>query len=717
MATQFEWIDFYTEFATKLLEYQKNRKALIGKIQNVYNKIGQRLPKLENSVVPVDIDPFTVFGLFNKGITIENRIRIISGIKREFSIAAIVPSVFDGIPSLNNQAATFYYFDDQRGERDIDNLWDVFASAIELSESDNEQTRTAFSVAYDKCLPQKGVKWNLSMGLFWIRPLRFINLDSRNRWYFINGDGLSGCAFDQLKAMKDVPSGVNYLKICDILLSEFKNAGSRFKNFPDLSSEAWRVSLEADKQEELEKQKPNALGDADVERTQYWLYAPGEGAGMWEEFYKQGIMGYGDSELGDLSVYNNKSEISEKFREVYGTDSSFKNLTHAAWQFIHDIKPGDIVFVKKGRYEILGRGVVESDYQYDESRGEYPNIRQVRWLNKGSWKTEEMLAMKTLTDLTDYTNFVSKINSFFEVKDVVGPEEVVVEPEYPSYTKEDFLSEVYMSSDSYDTMVDVLKNKMNIILQGAPGVGKTFVAKRLAYSIMGVKDVDRVMMVQFHQSYSYEDFIMGFRPSISGFELKKGTFYNFCKKAADDSDNDYFFIIDEINRGNLSKIFGELFMLVENDKRGSRNKLQLLYSDELFYIPENVYIIGMMNTADRSLAMMDYALRRRFAFIDLKPAFRSEQFKSYRHSLNNHRFDSLLQFVESLNERIASDDSLGEGFCIGHSYFCNIRPDELNEKKLSNIVEFELIPMLKEYWFDEPVKVKEWSDNLRSAIR
>ena len=177
-------------------------------------------------------------------------------------------------------------------------------------------------------------------------------------------------------------------------------------------------------------------------------------------------------------------------------------------------------------------------------------------------------------------------------------------------------------------MVGALESKKNIILQGAPGVGKTFISKRLAYSIMGVKDVERVMMVQFHQSYSYEDFIMGYRPSSNGFVLKTGAFYNFCKKAQDDTDNKYFFIIDEINRGNLSKIFGELFVLLEADKRGSRNKLQLLYSDELFYIPENVYIIGMMNKADRSLAMMDYALRRRFSFIDIAPGFESDGFKA-----------------------------------------------------------------------------------------
>ncbi len=157
-------------------------------------------------------------------------------------------------------------------------------------------------------------------------------------------------------------------------------------------------------------------------------------------------------------------------------------------------------------------------------------------------------------------------------------------------------------------------------------MGKTYAAKRLAYSMMGVKDIERVMMVQFHQSYSYEDFIMGFRPSSTGFELRKGVFYNFCKKAEIDSDNEYFFIIDEINRGNLSKIFGELFMLIENDKRG--NALQLLYSDEKFAVPKNVYIIGMMNTADRSLAMLDYALRRRFAFFDIKPGFKTPGFQS-----------------------------------------------------------------------------------------
>lgn len=325
-----------------------------------------------------------------------------------------------------------------------------------------------------------------------------------------------------------------------------------------------------------------------------------------------------------------------------------------------------------------------------------------------------MAAMKTLTDITAYTEYIAKLNDLF-AEDIADEDENQPEIVYPPYTAEDFLKEVYMEETDYNTLVAVLKNKKNIILQGAPGVGKTFAAKRLAYSIMGVKDKDRVMMVQFHQSYSYEDFIMGFRPSPTGFELKKGAFYNFCKNAETDSDNDYFFIIDEINRGNLSKIFGELFMLIETDKRGI--ELQLLYSDERFSVPANVYIIGMMNTADRSLAMLDYALRRRFAFIDLKPGFETEGFRTYRIGLENDKFNHLIAAVETLNNVIAADDSLGEGFCIGHSYFCNLNPDNLDDQALSAIVEFELIPLLKEYWFDELTKVRDWSNNLRSAIK
>ena len=455
----------------------------------------------------------------------------------------------------------------------------------------------------------------------------------------------------------------------------------------------------------------SSLGDENIKVTRYWIYSPGEGAGIWEECCQKGIMAIGWDEIGDLLKYKSKTEMKQAMKEEIDPERSFTMVAHATWQFAHEMKPGDIVFAKLGRSTVIGRGIVESEYEFDDSRADHKNIRKVRWTHIGEWPHPGQAAMKTLTDITSYTEYVEKLNSLFESEEDDDVEEQ--EAEYPAYDAEMFLDEVYMDKDSYNKLVALVENKKNVILQGAPGVGKTYAAKRLAYSIIGVKDPKRVMMVQFHQSYSYEDFIMGFRPSEKGFELKRGAFYNFCKSAEIDSENDYFFIIDEINRGNLSKIFGELFMLIESDKRGI--SLQLLYSDEKFSVPDNVYIIGMMNTADRSLAMLDYALRRRFAFYEIKPGFETDGFRKYRTSLGSEKFDRLISCVENLNAAIAADETLGEGFCIGHSYFCNLI--EATDQALSGIVEFELVPLLKEYWFDEPVKVKDWTNNLRSAIK
>lgn len=823
---RFSWIDFYTEFANKLSLYIDNRPSLITKIKAVFERAGLNLPKLEKGGNVYDIDPFTVFGLFNKGITTENRLRIINGLAEEFGVTAPIPTNFDGIPVLNNQKATFYGFEGDRGENDLDNLWDVFTSAIEFADKHTPTSKEKLIRCYDTALHQLGIRWNITMGLFWIRPFAFINLDSRNRWFITNPGFVEQSFIDIEPSFNSVPSGEAYLNFC-ATASELISKGSYpFKTFPEMSAYAWTTAKEDDEKEKdsdsreklfkkwmatqksangqstkasaiannatalrkvcteislpdypdiknlfdvtdielferireaimshptydsvnrkhgngylntaltiwydrflhwlaeggdpgslADQANVNALSDDTSTEVHYWLYSPGDGAAIWDECYSTGIMAIGWDEIGDLSLFVSKDEMKAAMKEQIDPEKSFKMAAHATWQFVHDIKPGDIIIAKKGMYTVIGRGVVESDYERDDSRNHYRNIRQVNWTHKGEWEHPGQAAMKTLTDITPYTDYVAKLNSLFTDEE---QEEVEELPEitYPLYSAEDFLSEVYMSKADYDILVAVLMNKKNVILQGAPGVGKTFAAKRLAYSIMGEKDKERVMMVQFHQSYSYEDFIMGFRPSGTGFELKKGAFYNFCKKAEEDSDNDYFFIIDEINRGNLSKIFGELFMLIETDKRGI--ELQLLYSDERFSVPENVYIIGMMNTADRSLAMLDYALRRRFSFIELKPGFETDGFRKYRMNIGNEKFDRLIACIESLNTVIAADDSLGEGFCIGHSYFCNLTAETATEQTLSAIVEFEIIPLLKEYWFDEPIKVRDWSNNLRSAIK
>ena len=718
MDREFTWLPFYQEFADRLLEYQNDRPALVQKVVKVFKMTGMRQPTLEKDNELEDIDPFTIFALFNKGITDANRRTLISGFRAEFQIQAPVPADFDGIPLVNILSATFYYFKEDRQDGDIAHLWDVFSSALALAAEETDTNRQHFIQSYDTVLKQRGVRWNITMGLYWIRPHFFISLDSRNRKFLSEPSNM----FDEtvraaVSAMKSPPSGEAYLAFLTDCRAALRSETCDFSSFPELSYRAWCFT-------DGEK-PPSGAGtgpDGEVPTVHYWLYSPGEGAAEWESFYEKGVMGLGWKSLGDLSAYPSKDAITKALKESLGGNSSYRNTANATWQFVHDLKQGDIILAKRGRSEIIGRGVVTSDYSFDSSiSSKYPNIRSVQWTDRGSWPIDESLALKTLTDISNYPNLVAKINSLFPVTDddTDGGPDVPpgISDEYPAYTQDQFLEQVYIGEDAYQTLVGVLKNKKNIILQGAPGVGKTFVAKRLAYSIMGVMDINRVKMVQFHQSYSYEDFIMGIRPSQQGYVLKTGAFYNFCKLAQDDSDNDYFFIIDEINRGNLSKIFGELFMLIENDKRGSHNKLQLLYSDELFYVPENLYIIGMMNTADRSLALLDYALRRRFAFFDLKPAFSSEGFRAYQASLNSPRFDKLIRCVQSLNEQIARDESLGDGFCIGHSYFCNLTTDSLTDAVLSGIVEYELIPMLKEYWFDEPYRVREWSDNLRGALR
>ena len=319
---------------------------------------------------------------------------------------------------------------------------------------------------------------------------------------------------------------------------------------------------------------------------------------------------------------------------------------------------------------------------------------------------EYILGKKGNKDIYEYYDELLKMNNNTRKQE---PENV--KQAYAKYAKSDFLDEVFMDEGTYDQLWNLLEYKKNVILQGAPGVGKTFCAKRLAYSILGAKDDSRVEVVQFHQNYSYEDFIMGYRPDGNGFTLKQGVFYKFCKKAQNDSEKPYFFIIDEINRGNLSKIFGELLMLIEKDYRDT--SIKLAYNDEPFAVPSNLYIIGMMNTADRSLAMIDYALRRRFSFFTMKPAFDTEGFRKYEETVNNDTFNQVVEGIIKLNDVISKDASLGDGFCIGHSYFCG---GDLTTERLRTIIEYDIKPMLREYWFDNDTKYQEESGKLISLV-
>lgn len=508
------------------------------------------------------------------------------------------------------------------------------------------------------------------------------------------------CEINQKELIAGIYKGSKVKK--DIVLDE-KTRKNTYNNFDEML-------IGLSKQIDYAINLNNSISEFDIEEDHinYWMYSAGENSKHWEQFYNEGIIGIGWNGLGDLSNYKSKSEIKEKLIEE-NPQTSNRNNALANWQFANELKVGDIVYVKRGNSSIIGRGIIESDYIYENDREPYKSIRKINWTNNGKWNSPANSdnVVKTLTNITPYTDYVNQLEELFGLTTDDNISET-----FPQYTECNFIKEVFMDKSKYEKLKNLLLNKKNIILQGAPGVGKTFVAKRLAYSILGEKDTSKVKMIQFHQSYGYEDFIMGYRPSENGFTLKNGPFYDFCKKAEEDSENKYFFIIDEINRGKLSKILGELLMLIETDKRGL--SLQLLYKNEQFSVPKNLYIIGMMNTADRSLAMIDYALRRRFAFFEFEPAFKTQSFIEYKTDKNNEKYNKLIDEIISLNNEIANDPCLGDGFQIGHSYFCTNK--EADDEWLNSVIEYEIAPLLKEYWFDEPEKYISWITKLKAQI-
>ncbi|PAT06897.1 restriction endonuclease [Corynebacterium hadale] len=469
--------------------------------------------------------------------------------------------------------------------------------------------------------------------------------------------------------------------------------------------EQWNPTAKLSPREDAERNNGE-----EARGVHYWAFAPGINASNWDAQLSEGVMALNWASLGDFRQYKSREEIREAL-DPEGTGKAAPNDTLAVWEFAHSIQPGDIVYARRGRTELVGRGVVVGPPEFHPERATFSNTRTVRWTDAGSWEAPSAFAMKTLTDITRYDERVEALEAIFDTSPVLEQPT----PAASAYTREDFLRDVFLSEERYDRLSTLLQRKKNIILAGPPGVGKTYAARQLAYALMGCKDDTRISTVQFHQSYSYEDFVMGYRPTESGsFELQYGPFYDFCEKARDNPDQDYFFLIDEINRGNISKIFGELLMLIESTKRG--RSLRLLYGKERFSVPDNLYLIGMMNTADRSLALLDYALRRRFGFFELTPAFASTQFQKYLEQQDSPQLIDLVTQLINLNEAISADPALGSGFTIGHSFVMADGAALENNLWLESVVEDELVPLLHEYWFDQPEQATTWSETLRSAI-
>jgi 5-methylcytosine-specific restriction enzyme B len=691
----FGWIPFYESLATKLAGYELRQTELIAYLEGLraqglaITPLNDRNASGERFLV-TEIDPFTFIGVGNRGVTNEKRIRIFAEFAKFFGIGEPVPTAFAGLPIMNNQNSWIMPWQADRERTDIETLWEVFRLAL----GPDPLSNAAFGAAFDRALRIHNVNFNLTIGLFWARPRTFLALDRNTRQFLkvqVPRDGLSFSFYAPLvkQVVLQHPEGI-----------------------PQLSQDAWLSTREESPQPPVTEQESlgnhsqtSTSGQSDIN---YWM------VGAWwqdrdpqdqtERFIEKGIWenGYTDHYLDEVRAMRPGDRIAIKAAGTQRRNLPFDNRGRTASRII--VRATGTVLKNLGD----GRRVeVEWDKRGTDRAWYFYTNRGTVWrLNPTEPAAQQLIRFAFDGEKQDYAYFLGEGNGSGESDNEgraggVGPK---------PYSIDDAVAEgVFLETDTLEEILRRLNAKQNLILQGAPGVGKTYLARKLAYALMEELDDRRIWSVQFHPSYSYEDFVRGFRPGVNpgAFDLVDGPLLHICAAAKTNPDLAFVMLIDEVNRGNTSQIFGELLALMEADKRGPSHGVTPIYRrepTETLWIPENVYFIGTMNLADRSLALVDYALRRRFAFVTLEPQFASAAYREWhlKREMPARLLDRIIDRMTQLNMAIAADSRLGPNYRIGHSFFCPRGQDfsGLDDRWFRDVAETEVIPLLQEYWFD-----------------
>lgn len=593
---KFDWADFYQAFANRLLDFKDDRTDLIVKFKKIYDTVDMKWSCLEkdfegNFIDPKDIDPFTVVGIFNRRMKDENRMKIIKVVKEEFSISEELPTGFHGIPRIRSDVPRFYAYEHKgRKEDDIDNLWKVFEAAINLADNDNVQTRNEFIKWFNVVKDQKGVGLSyFTTGLFWIRPYKFINLDSRNLKFLAESNLFSKDLVDEIESLDGFPSGELYLRICDESALVIEN--SDYENLIDFSYNAFLNDVN-DKPNKNKREVNNndssetVMDNNDSKKINYWLISPGAGAEWWDECYQNDEIGISFRGTGDLSKYNNVDEIKQKLQQLDDYSDSPTNDARGCWQFVHEMKKGDVVFAKKGRKEIIGRGIVESDYKYDKTKSSYHKFRKVNWTHNKNCKSQDILPIPALTNITNKP-YLENIKKMFE------------DEKYDSFYDYLMAKGYYFSSETIENYLLSLKVKPFVILTGNSGTGKTKLSQLFAKYL---NENGRYEVVPVGANWTENRHILGYHNILNG-EDQYTPSYHLIKHAGNNLDIPHFLILDEMNLSHVERYFADILSAIESEE-------PIPLHNEKLKIEKNLFIVGTVNVDETTYMFSPKVLDR-----------------------------------------------------------------------------------------------------------